>query len=256
MSAAPEKDSRFKVIGALAVSACVAVVLYTVPVYATEHFAAHTYGTTVRVQPVAATARVVDHRLPHSQVHAPRSAYTSAQISSDVSSMHFGSVNQKTEFPAVVPTAFSFAQAATLLTRMLGIISLVYIAARRTQDSIATAAVSGKKSAPAPEPEDEDDGLLIGIGGTVANIVLYISLWTLYNTGSGLPAGPGGLYGLAEGLSYLAVPAIFGYSVYTKVQTGSGLPAGKFGLQGAAEGLSFLGIAAGIFVLISQATSG
>jgi len=33
--------------------------------------------------------------------------------------------------------------------------------------------------------------------------------------------GPLGLYGLAEGLSYLAVPGLVAYSAYTKVKTGS-----------------------------------
>ncbi len=46
----------------------------------------------------------------------------------------------------------------------------------------------------------------------------------------------------AEGVSYLAVLAIIGWSVYTKVSTGSGLPAGPSGLLGAAEGFSYLAL--------------
>jgi hypothetical protein len=42
-------------------------------------------------------------------------------------------------------------------------------------------------------------------GGLVSNAVVAWSLVTLKNTGCGLPPGPGGLVGLTEGLSYLAV---------------------------------------------------
>ena len=99
------------------------------------------------------------------------------------------------------------------------------------------------------------DNLLLGIGGTAANIVFAISLVKLFTTGCGLPAGPLGLYGLLEGLSYLTVPSIFAYSIYNKVQTGSGLPAGKYGLVGLAEGLSFLAVIAGALVLFNQVQS-
>lgn len=40
-----------------------------------------------------------------------------------------------------------------------------------------------------------------------------------------------------------------GYSLFTKVKTGSGLPAGPAGVLGAAEGLSFLAVLAGLVVL-------
>jgi len=82
----------------------------------------------------------------------------------------------------------------------------------------------------------------------MALVTLY-SEYTLKTTGCGLPAGPGGLVGASEGLSYLGVVGISGYSLYTKIKTGSGLPAGPFGVLGAAEGLSFLAIVAGLVVL-------
>lgn len=44
------------------------------------------------------------------------------------------------------------------------------------------------------------------------------------------------------------VVGIVGWSAYTKVQTGSGLPAGPSGLLGAAEGFSYLALLAGIIV--------
>ena len=55
--------------------------------------------------------------------------------------------------------------------------------------------------------------------------------------------------GAVEGISYLAVIGIAGASVVTKVKTGSGLPAGPGGLLGLAEGLAYTAIAAGIVVL-------
>jgi hypothetical protein len=116
------------------------------------------------------------------------------------------------------------------------------------QRRMAMAAASGKTT---PGGE-EDEGLLLGVGGVVANVVMGVSLVKLFNTGCGLPPGPLGLYGLAEGLSYLAVPGLVAYSAYTKVKTGSGLPAGKFGLVGLAEGLSYLTIVAGAVVLGNQ----
>ena len=40
------------------------------------------------------------------------------------------------------------------------------------------------------------------------------------STGCGLPSGPFGLYGAAEGISYLWVVGLVGYSIYTKATTG------------------------------------
>jgi hypothetical protein len=72
----------------------------------------------------------------------------------------------------------------------------------------------------------------IGIVGVASNIVCDYSLYVLKTTGSGLPAGPYGLEGGLEGISYLAVVGIFIWSIATKVKTGSGLPAGPLGLLG------------------------
>lgn len=75
-----------------------------------------------------------------------------------------------------------------------------------------------------------------------ANINLYMTLWH-----------PGGLYGAAEGVSYLVIVGIVAWSLYSKSQTGSGLPAGPSGLLGAAEGLSFLSLGVGVVVAALQA---
>ncbi|GFR39700.1 hypothetical protein Agub_g179 [Astrephomene gubernaculifera] len=84
--------------------------------------------------------------------------------------------------------------------------------------------------------------------GLPANVIMLWSEWTLKTTGSGLPPGPGGALGAAEGVSYLAVLAIVAWSAYTKATTGSGLPAGPAGLLGAVEGCSYLAVLAGVVV--------
>jgi hypothetical protein len=85
--------------------------------------------------------------------------------------------------------------------------------------------------------------------GLAAQPVTWWSLYTLKTTGCGLPAGPFGLLGAAEGVSYLVVVGFVSAAIFSKVTRGSGLPAGPGGLLGAAEGLSFLSAAAGLVVL-------
>lgn len=51
-----------------------------------------------------------------------------------------------------------------------------------------------------------------------------------------------------SGSAMQVVVGIVGWSAYTKVQTGSGLPAGPSGLLGAAEGFSYLALLGGIIV--------
>ena len=85
--------------------------------------------------------------------------------------------------------------------------------------------------------------------GLVSQPVMWWSLYTLKTTGCGLPAGPFGLIGAAEGISYLVVIGFVAAAVLSKVITGKGLPPGPGGLLGAAEGLSFLTAVAGLAVL-------
>lgn len=89
---------------------------------------------------------------------------------------------------------------------------------------------------------------LVGGLGVAANVVCGYSLFVLKTTGCGLPPGPFGLLGAAEGISYLAVVGLVAWSAVTKAKTGSGLPAGPSGLLGASEGLSYLTILAGIVI--------
>ena len=48
-----------------------------------------------------------------------------------------------------------------------------------------------------------------------------------------------------EGISYLVVLGLVAWSAATKASTGSGLPAGPFGLLGASEGVSYLSLLGG-----------
>jgi hypothetical protein len=130
-------------------------------------------------------------------------------------------------------------------------------------------------------------GLAAAAAGIVAAPICLLSEYTLATTGAGLPPGPGatlccmsdvnmisqepcaghdvdmhkcvtswhpgGLFGAAEGVSYLVIVGIVAWSLYTKSQTGSGLPAGPSGLLGAAEGFSFLSLGVGIVVAALQA---
>ncbi len=98
----------------------------------------------------------------------------------------------------------------------------------------------------------ESDQTALGIVGTKLSLIMLVSEYVLKTTGCGLPAGPYGLIGAAEGISYLGVTGLAAFSIATKVKTGKGLPAGPKGILGLAEGLSFLAITVGIAVLLFQ----
>eukprot|EP00850_Spirogloea_muscicola_P002754 SM000010S04392 [mRNA] locus=s10:1218228:1219805:- [translate_table: standard] len=61
-----------------------------------------------------------------------------------------------------------------------------------------------------------------------------------------------GVGGVVAGVSYLVVVGLAGWSVATKLRSGGGLPAGPFGLLGAAEGLSYLTLLAAVVVFSLQ----
>lgn len=98
------------------------------------------------------------------------------------------------------------------------------------------------------EKEDYSGYLAVGVSGTIANLICDYSIYVLKTTSCGLPPGPFGLEGAAEGISYLGVVGILIWSLVTKVQTGRGLPVGRFGLLGLAEGLTYLTVIGGIVV--------
>jgi hypothetical protein len=68
----------------------------------------------------------------------------------------------------------------------------------------------------AEDPRDKDLELIVGVSGTGASAVVFWSELTLKNTGCGLPAGPLGIIGLAEGLSYVTIVCVVAWSLYTK----------------------------------------
>lgn len=106
-----------------------------------------------------------------------------------------------------------------------------------------------------PEEISIESPFLLGISGLIASIIVLYSESVLFNTGCGLPAGPFGLVGAVEGISYLGVVGLIGFSLYAKIKTGKGLPAGPAGILGAAEGVAYLAALAGILVLIAQVTN-
>jgi hypothetical protein len=107
--------------------------------------------------------------------------------------------------------------------------------------------------APLPTATETPTGRALVYGsigaGLAANPLAWWSLATLKGTGCGLPAGPFGLLGAAEGVAYLVVVGFVGAALVSRATRGKGLPAGPAGLLGAAEGLSFLTVAAGLVVL-------
>ena len=63
-----------------------------------------------------------------------------------------------------------------------------------------------------------DQVLLGGVGTFMSTVMLY-SEFVLKTTGCGLPAGPFGLIGATEGISYLGVSSLFLFSLYSKIKT-------------------------------------
>lgn len=66
--------------------------------------------------------------------------------------------------------------------------------------------------------------------------------------GCGLPPGPGGLLGAAEGLSYLSVTGLAGWGAVHRIRTNQPLP----GALVVPEVLSYGAVAAGAIVLAMQ----
>ena len=104
----------------------------------------------------------------------------------------------------------------------------------------------------AGDDEQQRTDAVVGIGGCVSCAIMTWSLVVLKDTGCGLPPGPGGLLGAAEGVSYLYVVGLVAYSAVKKAKTGSGLPAGPGGVLGLAEGLAYTLVLAGVGVGAAQ----
>jgi hypothetical protein len=85
--------------------------------------------------------------------------------------------------------------------------------------------------------------LLEAAAAAVAAPALAIVLWSeaaLVTTGCGLPAGPGGALGAAEGVGYLVLFGVLGTSVALRLRTGKGLPVGPAGVLAAVEASAYL----------------
>jgi len=65
----------------------------------------------------------------------------------------------------------------------------------------------------------DSDATVLGATGVAAATVMIYSESVLFRTGCGLPAGPLGLVGAAEGLSYLGVVGLVCFSLHTKIRT-------------------------------------
>jgi len=108
-----------------------------------------------------------------------------------------------------------------------------------------------------PSTTNASFGFIGGIG-CAANLVLDYSLYVLQTTGCNVVPKDSVETLIAEqGVSLVGIIGLFAWSLVTKKQTGTGLPSGPAGLLGAAEGLTFLTVLAGIVVAaINIATYG
>ncbi|EOD13085.1 hypothetical protein EMIHUDRAFT_212793 [Emiliania huxleyi CCMP1516] len=113
----------------------------------------------------------------------------------------------------------------------------------------AKALGAARSQGPAASAPQQQATTAAAVLGLCSQPIMWWSLYTLKTTGCGLPAGPFGLLGAAEGISYLVVIGFVAAALLSKATSGSGLPAGPGGLLGAAEGLSFLTAIAGLVVL-------
>ncbi|VEU40708.1 unnamed protein product [Pseudo-nitzschia multistriata] len=106
---------------------------------------------------------------------------------------------------------------------------------------------------------DRDDGTpglwdAAGILGTAASIVVLRSEFVLKTTGCGLPAGPFGIVGAIEGISYLGVVATCAASVVDLVASEDGASRPKTVAGRVAAAMSFAAVLVGITVLAFQLT--
>ncbi|CAK0862745.1 unnamed protein product, partial [Prorocentrum cordatum] len=89
----------------------------------------------------------------------------------------------------------------------------------------------------------------VGAAAVSVAVLPYIPLslyssYVLVTTGSGLPAGPNGVYGAAEGFATLTVFLVSLWSLVSFVTRARGLPAGPLSLLGAAQLGSYLAVLA------------
>lgn len=153
----------------------------------------------------------------------------------------------------VPPRALRIARVASRPTRARRVSTHPVVAGLKDLDKdLAKVSPSRTRDALAGDDRELRRQAIVGVGGCVSCAIMGYSLYTLRHTGCGLPPGPGGLVGAAEGLSYLYVCALVAYSAVKKVRTGSGLPEGPGGVLGLAEGLAYLLALGGVYCLLGQ----
>ena len=111
------------------------------------------------------------------------------------------------------------------------------------------------------------DQTIVGVAGLVASLIMLYSENVLKGTGCGLPAGPFGLVGAAEGISYLVVTGLGVSLFFSNGENGSGLftedkdkpllnrISSPGGILLIAEGMCYLTLGYGLFVLAMQITN-
>jgi hypothetical protein len=95
--------------------------------------------------------------------------------------------------------------------------------------------------------EDSPFSKISSVFGISAQPVVWTSLYYVKTTGAGLPAGPFGLVGALEGVSYLVMVGLVGSSIYRNV-TSSSDTANKAAIG---EKLSYVSLIAGLIILAS-----
>ena len=127
-----------------------------------------------------------------------------------------------------LPSANAFVLPTPTVAAALPRASRPAIRAAPLKKRAVLSAKSSEDDSVAPSPSlDGSKSTLLGVAGIVAASIMGYSEAVLFRTGCGLPAGPLGLVGAAEGVSYLGVVGLVGFSVYTKIRTVSWCPARK-----------------------------
>ena len=89
-----------------------------------------------------------------------------------------------------------------------------------------------------------DDAInAVAVLGLAAQPVVWTSLYFVATTGGGLPAGPFGLLGLLEGLSYVAIVGLVGSALLSRATTPE--QSARRGLLRLAQNLSLISVAVG-----------
>lgn len=138
--------------------------------------------------------------------------------------------------------------ATSRLGSPVGVRSSTGIAPQRSQRTAAGASSEGEDSALTTS------GFVGVLGSVVVSLAvlpyLPLSLYSSYlllTTGAGVPAGPNGIYGLAEGFATLTIIGVSLWSAASLFQRDQGLPQGPLNLLNVTKGLSVFCLAAFFF---------